>query len=141
MICITIWVSLKKIVKKWTISSLLVSQVQFNLLKTFLISTIYYFSFCFGHYFYPHAYIIGHYNPSVRITAKLLTPFILCVLILSKSKASYSLTSTPNDRFLRGTFSWQDLFTLRVLARNLLRGNRRRNIFFLYFVLNPDLLD
>ena len=30
------------------------------------------------------------------------------------------------------------LFTLRAFARNLLRENRRRNI-FLYFVLMPDL--
>ena len=29
------------------------------------------------------------------------------------------------------------LFTLRVLARNLLRGNRLGNIFFSYFILMP----
>ena len=40
---------------------------------------------------------------------------------------TYSLTPAPSDKF----FSWQvDLFTLRVFARNLMRGNRRRNIFF-----------
>ena len=41
----------------------------------------------------------------------------------------YSLMSTPNYRFLRNFFV-TGLFTLRVFARNLLRGNRRRNIFF-----------
>ena len=34
--------------------------------------------------------------------------------------------------FLRN-FSWQFLFTLRVFARNLLRGNRRRNTFRISF--------
>ena len=29
-----------------------------------------------------HKYIIGYYNPSVRITVKLLTLLMLCVLIL-----------------------------------------------------------
>ena len=74
-----------------------------------------------------HTYIIGHYNPSVRITAQLLTLLMLCALILYVSGGTYSLTSTPNDRFLRNLFMAR-LFTLRVFARNLLRGSRRRNI-------------
>ena len=37
-----------------------------------------------------NTYIIGHYNPLVRITSWLLTPL---------SDATYSLTSSPNDRF------------------------------------------
>ena len=40
----------------------------------------------------------------------------------------YSLTSTPSDRFVRNIFV-AGLFTLTVLARKLLRGNRQR-IFF-----------
>ena len=44
---------------------------------------------------------IGHYNPSVRITAYLLTLLILWALILYVSGGTYSLKSAPNDRFLR----------------------------------------
>ena len=32
-------------------------------------------------------------------------------------------------------FSWQFLFTLKVFARNLLRGNRRRNTFRITFLM------
>ena len=59
------------------------------------------------------------------------TTHIVCVTV-------YSLTSTPNDRFLRNFFM-TGLFTLRVFARNLLSGNRRRNIVFSWFLLMPDL--
>ena len=68
--------------------------------------------------------------PSVRITADLLTLLMSCALILYVSGGLYSLTSTPNVRFLR-SFSLQVLFTVRVFGRNLLRGNCRRNIFFI----------
>ena len=59
--------------------------------------------------------------------------------ILYASGLTYSLTSTPSDRFLRNFFM-AGLFTFRVLARNLLRGNRRRNIFFylLFWYLTFD---
>ena len=87
---------------------------------------------------YIHTYIIGHYNPSV-LTDQLLKPLLLGALTLNVSRGAFSLTPTPNDNFLRNFFM-AGLFTLRVLARNLLRGNRRRNIFFFsYFVLMPDL--
>ena len=79
-------------------------------------------------------YIIGHYNPSVRITAQHLTPLILCALILYVSGGTYSLTSTANDRFLRNFFM-ACLFTLRIFVRNLLRGSRRRNIFHISFLM------
>ena len=48
---------------------------------------------------YKHTYIIVHYNPLVRIMAKLLTPLMMYVLILYVSGGTYSLTSTSNDRF------------------------------------------
>ena len=51
-------------------------------------------------------YIIGHYNPSVRITSWLLTSPMLRALILYISSGTYSWKSTKNDRFLR-SFSWQ----------------------------------
>ena len=74
-------------------------------------------------------------KPSVRITASLLTPLMLWVLILYVSIRTYSFKSTPNNRFFRNLFMII-LFTLRVFARNLLRGSRRRNIFFLYFIFD-----
>ena len=40
--------------------------------------------------------------------------------------------------FLRNFFM-AGFFTFRVFVRNLLKGNRRRNIFYSYFVLIPDL--
>ena len=56
---------------------------------------------------------------------------MLFALILYVSGWTYSLTSTPKDRFLRN-FLMAALFTLRVFARNLLRGNRRRNTFRIF---------
>ena len=68
---------------------------------------------------------------------------MLCALILCKSGPTYSLKSTPIDRFLR-SFSWQFYLLLRVFAKNLLRGSRRRSIFifsleFLAWGLNSGL--
>ena len=64
---------------------------------------------------------------------------MLCRLILYVSGGTYSLKSTPNDRFLRN-FSWQFYFTPTVFARNLLRVSHRRNIFHIswqvYLLLN-----
>ena len=57
---------------------------------------------------------------------------MLCVLILYISGGTYSLKSTPNDKFFEKLFM-AILFTLRVFARNLLRGNRRRNSFRISF--------
>ena len=62
---------------------------------------------------------------------------MLCLLTLYMSGGIYSLKSTPNDWFLEKLFM-AILFTLRVFAKNLLRGNRRRNIFS-YFVLISNL--
>ena len=45
---------------------------------------------------------------------------------------TYSLKSTPNDRFFEKLFMGI-LFILRVFARNLLKGNRRRNNFRISF--------
>ena len=43
----------------------------------------------------------------------------------------YSLKSTPSDRFFEKLFMGI-LFTIRVFTRNLLRRNRRRNIFHIF---------
>ena len=53
---------------------------------------------------------------------------MLCALILYVNAETYSSTSTSNDIFLRNFFM-AGLFTLRVFARNLLRGSRLWNIF------------
>ena len=79
-------------------------------------------------YTYIHNY--GYYNPSVRITAYLHTPLMLCALILHLSGG------TRTTYFLKNFFI---SFTIRVFDRNLLRKNPRRNIFLSYFVLMPDL--
>ena len=57
---------------------------------------------------------------------------MLCVLILYINGGTYSLKSLPNDRSFKKLFM-AILFTLRVFARNLLRGNRRRNKFRILF--------
>ena len=63
---------------------------------------------------YIHTYIIGHYNPSVRIID--LTPLMLCVLILYISGGTYSLKSTTNDRFFLRNFSWLFYLLLEFLS-------------------------
>ena len=57
---------------------------------------------------------------------------MLCVLILCISGGTYCLKATPNNRFFEKLFM-AILFTLRVSARNMLRGNRRRNTFRISF--------
>ena len=64
------------------------------------------------------------------------TTHVVCVFILYVSGGTYSLT--PNDRIFR-SFLMAGLFTLRVFARNLLRGNRRRTIFFHISFFMPGL--
>ena len=44
--------------------------------------------------------IVGHYNT-------LVTLLTLCALILYVSAGTYSLMSTPNDRYFWESFSWQ----------------------------------
>ena len=79
-----------------------------------------------------HTYMIGRYNPSVRIIDLVShTTSVVCVNFLYISGGTYSLKSIPNDRFEK--LFMAILFTLRVFARNLLRGNRRRNTFCILF--------
>ena len=83
---------------------------------------------------YIHTYItkiIGHYNSSIRIPTSLL---LLCMLICSEGRGSYSLMSSPNYRFLRN-FSGKFFTYSPGFARNPLWG---RNIFS-YLVLLSDL--
>ena len=57
---------------------------------------------------------------------------MLRALILFISGGTYSLKTTPNDRFFEKLFM-AVFITLRVFARNLLRGNRRRSNFWIFF--------
>ena len=50
-----------------------------------------------------HTYIIGHYNPSVRII-DLVSHTTYVVLILYIIGGTYCLKSTPNDRFFEKLF-------------------------------------
>ena len=77
-----------------------------------------------------NTYIIGHYNPSVRIIVLVsYTTYVVCVNFIHKLR---DLQFNERQIFLRH-FSWQFLFTLRVFARNLLRGNCQRNTFRILF--------
>ena len=57
----------------------------------------------------------------------------MCVLFLFISGGTYSLKLTANSNILFVKLFMAILFTLRVFARNLLRGNRRRNTFCILF--------
>ena len=81
---------------------------------------------------HKYMFITGHYKPSVRIM-DLVSHTILCVLILYMSSETYSLNSTPKDRFFETRFM-AILFDLRVFARNLLRGCHQRPIFFIFSI-------
>ena len=48
-----------------------------------------------------NTHIIDHYHPSVRTTTRLLTPLMLCSLILNVTAGTYSLKSILNDKFMR----------------------------------------
>ena len=51
-------------------------------------------------------YIIGHYNPSVRIIdLASYTTYVVCVIFIYKWRDTYNLKSTPNDRFFLSNFS------------------------------------
>ena len=54
---------------------------------------------------------------------------MLWALVLCKSGGTYSLKSTTNERILRNFYI---LYTLKILARNMLTRNHPRNIFFLF---------
>ena len=84
-----------------------------------------------------HTYVIGHQNPSVRITAQLLISLMLCALISYMNGGSYSLTQTLNDRSLRNSFV-TDLFALKIFARYLPR-QITKNICFFRFNAKPGI--
>ena len=82
-------------------------------------------------YHLAHAYIIGHYNPLVSII-DLVSHITFVESVNFIHEWTCSLKSTPNIRFFE-KFFMSILFTLRVFARNLLTGTRRKNIFIFSF--------
>ena len=56
----------------------------------------------------------------------------LCCVCVNFTHKWRKLQSTENDRFFEKLL-WQFLFTFRIFARNLLRGNRRGNTFCILF--------
>ena len=73
-----------------------------------------------------HTCIIGHYNPSSRIIGRFShTNYVVCVNFIREWRDS--------ERQIFEKLFLAILFILRVFARNLLRGNRRRNTFRILF--------
>ena len=84
-----------------------------------------------------HNYIIGHYNPSVRIIDLVSqTTYVVCVNFIHKWRDLQFKVATERQIRVRN-FSWQLLFTLRVFARNLQSGSGRRNTFCILFNVRP----
>ena len=80
---------------------------------------------------YIHTYIIGHYNPSVRIIELAShTTYVVYVNFIHKWRDLEFKVDSEQQIFLI-------LLTLRAFARNLLRGNRRRNTFVFCFDVWP----
>ena len=80
-----------------------------------------------------HTYITGHYNPSVRIIELIShTTYVVCVLILYISGGTYSLKSTPYDRFF-----FEKLFLAFNYSQSFCQKSAERKTpqkYFSYFV-------
>ena len=75
-----------------------------------------------------HTYIIGHYNPW------LLSPLILCALILYISSGTQSLKSEATDFW--ESFSWQVLFFLNDLPE--ICWEEIAEVIFFFFLFGVD---
>ena len=82
--------------------------------------------------------IIGYYNTSVRITDLVShTTHVVCINFRRKwLNLQFNVDSAQQIIWetFHGSFNYSQIF-----ARNLLRGNRRRNIFLLYLILMSGL--
>ena len=77
-------------------------------------------------YHFDKSYIMGHYNSSVRIIDLVShTNYVVCVNFIHKWRDLQFKSRLRTTDFFEKLFI-AILFTLRVFARNLLRGNRRR---------------
>ena len=77
--------------------------------------------------------IIGHYNPSVRTTAQLLTPLMLCASILCVSGGTYSLMSTSNDRYLRNLFMAEFIYSPSICQKSAESKSPDKKKFYFIF--------
>ena len=81
-----------------------------------------------------YTYIIGHYNPLVRIIDLVShTIYVVCVNFIHKWRGTYSFKVDSERQIFFKKLFMAILFALRVFARNLLRGNRRGNTFCILF--------
>ena len=79
-----------------------------------------------------HIYIIGHYNPSVRLIELVShTTCVVCFNFIHKWRDLQFKVDFERQIFWETAMAI--LFTVRVFARNLLRRNRRRNTFRILF--------
>ena len=79
-----------------------------------------------------HTNIIGHYNLSVRIIDLVShTTYVVCVNFIHKWRDLQFKVDSERQIFEK--LFMAAFFTPRVFARNLLRGNRRRNTFRILF--------
>ena len=80
-----------------------------------------------------NTYIISHYNLSVRIIDLVShTTYVVCVIFIYKWGDLQFKVDSERQIFYEKHFT-AILFTLRIFARNLLRGDRRRNTFRISF--------
>ena len=86
------------------------------------------------YYSFIHTYI---HNWSLQLFSQdyvqLLTPLMLCAIILYVSGRTYNLTSTQSRRFFEKLFYGRFIYS-QSLATKLLRGIRRRSILFLFHI-------
>ena len=74
-----------------------------------------------------YTYIIRHYNPSVSLASH--TTQVVCVNFISEWRdLEFRLRTTD----FWETYSWQVYLFSEFLAENLLRGNCRRNVLFIF---------
>ena len=80
-----------------------------------------------------YTYIIGHYNPSVRIIDLVShTTYVVCFNFIHQWRDLQFKVDSERQIFWE-IFHGNFICILRVFVRNLLRGNRRRNNFRISF--------
>ena len=77
-------------------------------------------------FLYIHNWLLQPFSQDYGLASH--STHVVCINFIHE----YSLTSTPNDKFLRNLF-WQFYFNLRVFARNLLREEIAEDIYFFKF--------
>ena len=104
--------------------------VLWNFFISYKINFIFKWTLIWFYYFIwsLHTYIIGHYNPLVRIIDLIShTTYVVCVDFIHKWRDLQFKVGSERQIFC------QFYLFLRVFARNVLRGNRWRNTFRISF--------